>query len=350
MSLRGLRRILRTAALPFVGTVALTVGVGCSGPPTLAARPATPVPPAAAAASPFVHRDGFFPARDGTVLYEQSWHPRDGQDVRGVLVIVHGLKDHGTRYHELAGKLVTHGYAVYALDLRGHAHSAGMRVYVEQFADYVEDVDTFVKRAQASEPKKPLFLLGHSMGGAIATLYALEKKPALAGLTLSGAALKADVSGFKVFGTRLVASVSPRAGVFNLDLKDFSRDPTVVHDCETDPLVYQDGAPAHTAAELLTAIDHIQETMDGLTVPVLILHGSADRVTPPEGSRQLYGRAHAVDKTLKVYDGLVHDLLHEPEKAQVMEDVTQWMLARTPAAASPAAALAAPPLAVPPAK
>jgi acylglycerol lipase len=269
------------------------------------------------------HRTDTFQGAGGVKLAEQSWRP--AAPVKASLVIIHGLKDHSSRYAELARHLVEDGYAVYAFDLRGHAHSEGERVYVASFDDYVSDVDIFVKRVEAEQPGRPVFVFGHSMGGAIATLYVLTKKPNVAGLILSGAALKADVSGFTAFGTKLVAAVSPHAGVFNLDLADFSRDPSVVEACRKDALVYQDGAPARTAKELLGAIDRIQAHMEDVTVPLLILHGGADRVTPPAGSRELKERARSTDKTLVVFDGLYHDLLHEPERAEVESKIVTWL-------------------------
>ena len=269
--------------------------------------------------------EGNFEGAGGVKLFEQRWLPASG-DVRAVLVIVHGLKDHSTRYAEFANRLAQHGYAVHAFDLRGHGSSEGRRVYIDEFDEYVQDLDTFVARVRRAD--KPLFVLGHSMGGAIATEWVLAKKPALTGLILSGAALRADVSGFTKGVTRFFGAVLPRLAVFSLDLDKFSRDPQVVAQCKNDPLVDQGNGPARTAARLLGAIDHIDGHMEEVTVPLLAMHGGADVITPPDGSRELIKRASSADKTLKIYDGLYHDLLHEPEKEQVMTDVAAWMDAR----------------------
>jgi acylglycerol lipase len=300
--------------------------VGCSGPPYLEARSAPPPPVASASVD---HGFDFVDVR-GARLFEQWWRPKDAP-VRGALVVVHGLKDHSSRYGELAERLVGEGIAVYAFDLRGHGHSSGVRVGIDSFDDYLLDLDAVVARVQAREPKQPLFLFGHSMGGAIVTLWVITRSPTLAGLVTSGAALDVNVSWVKVAGTKLVALFDPSAGVFNLDPDKFSRDPQVVAAGKSDPLVYQDGAPAKTAKELLGAIGTIQERMGEVRVPLLILHGGADEVTDPQGSRDLYARAGSEDKTLKVYPGLVHDLVHEPEKAQVIGDVAAWIDARATA-------------------
>jgi alpha-beta hydrolase superfamily lysophospholipase len=320
---------------------ALALG-GCSYAPYAPLR--LPEHPAASSADVDRH-EGFFEGARGTKLYEQVWAPRG--EPRAIVVLVHGLKDHSARYAPLAERLVKQGFLVGAFDLRGHGRSEGLRVWVQSFDDHLGDVDLFLKRMRDQHPGKPVLLFGHSMGGAIATLYTITRKPALAGLVLSGAALATDVSGATIGGTKVVAALSPVAGVFNLDLHQFSRDPAVVAEGLADPLVYQGGAAARTAAELLGAIGQIQERMGEVDVPLLALHGEADTVTPPAGSRALVERAAARDKTLKLYPGLYHDLLHEPEKEQVMADVVKWMGEHAPPVAPPKVVAPAPKPAAP---
>ena len=272
-----------------------------------------------------------FPGFGGIELYEQSWRPKTRP--KAAVIIVHGLKDHSDRYAATAVKLVAQGYAVHAFDLRGHGRSAGARVYVDSFSDYVADLAIFVDRVRAREPDRPIFLFGHSMGGAIATLYTIDKKPDLRGLVLSGAALKPgqSVSGPLIATTKVLAVLWPELPVLDLDLDQFSRDPAVVADAKKDRLVYQEPGPARTAAEVLRGIGRIQDSMAEVSPPLLILHGGADKVTDPEGSRQLKERARSSDKTLIVYDGLYHDLLHEPEKDKVFGDILSWLDARSAA-------------------
>ena len=131
-----------------------------------------------------------------------------------------------------------------------------------------------------------------------------------------------------MFGTSLVSGLAPKAGVFQLDVKKFSRDAKTVAATEKDELVYQPAAPARTARELLRAIKTIRKRSAELSLPLLVLHGTADEITPPEGSKELVARASSKDKTLKLYDGLWHDLLHEPERAKVTADVIAWLDAR----------------------
>ena len=316
--------------------MALLVAVvvsACASPPYMPARVTPPVQ----AHGNVARHEGFFTGQDGAELYEQSWQAASPS---AVLVIVHGLKDHGSRYDAFASRLVEDGVSVYAADLRGHGHSDGIRVYIDAFEQYVGDLDTLLAFVRAREPGKPIFLFGHSMGGAIAALYVIDNKPPpVAGLILSAAALRADVSVFKSFGTTLATGLSPHGGVFQLDLHDFSRNPDVVEAGLSDPLIYQGAAPARTAKQLLRAIGDIDDRMEGVGVPLLILHGTLDRITPPEGSQELYRRASSVDKTLNLYDGLFHDLLHEPEKDRVTRDISAWIAKH----ASAAAAATAPP-------
>lgn len=275
------------------------------------------------------HAQGTFEGAGGLKLFERSWRPRG--PVRSVLVVMHGLKDHSSRYAGAAEKLCRQGVAVYAFDLRGHGNSDGDRVWVDKFDDYLADLDTFVARVKEKEPGKPVFVFGHSMGGAIVTLWTLEKKPAIQGLILSGPALKAgsDVSGFLIGVTKFLSGLFPSLAVMDLPNENFSRDKAVVEDMGKDPLVYQGKGPARTAAELLRAFDRIEEKMPQLTLPFLVMHGTADKLTNPEGSKLLVERAKSEDKTLKLYEGVFHDLLHEPEHDQILGELAMWIAKRS---------------------
>jgi len=275
------------------------------------------------------HQSGVFVGARGVHLFEQSWRPTG--PCRAALIIVHGLKDYSGHYALAATELASRGYAVYAFDLRGHGLSEGHRVWIDSFDDYLDDLDVFVQRVRERESGKPLFLFGHSMGGAIVTLYTLERKPPLRGLLLSGPALKrgSDISGFLAGITRLLGTIVPNLGVLDLDNRWFSRDPQVVAGMNGDPLIYNRPGPARTAAQLLGAMSTIQDREATLDVPVFVMHGTADRLTNPDGSKELVATAHTPDKTLKLYQGYYHDLLHEPERAVVLGDLARWLDAHT---------------------
>ena len=314
-----MKKVLKSLAVVTVVVVAvLAFGVGCAGPSYVAGKRVAPAVP-----EDIAHVEGRMKTSDGLELLVQSWKPKG--ETKGTLIIVHGLKDYADRYVELASAAARRGYAVHAFDLRGHGDSQGDRVWVDRFDDYLDDLGRFVARVQAEEPGKPTFLLGHSMGGAIVTLYTLKEKPRLAGLITSGGALQTDAPGGLVGVVKFFSVIAPRLAIFELDDSTFSRDPKVVESMKTDPLIFDGKGPARTASELLGAIAQIREQGPSLTVPLLTLHGSEDKVTPPEGSAWLVEKAASKDKTNHPFPGLVHDLLHEPERAQVIEVILGWL-------------------------
>lgn len=299
--------------------------IACAHTPNLALRPdATP---------PVGSTTETFAARDGTQLLARHWAPTG--DAKAVFVIMHGLKDYSARYAELASVLAARGYSVYAFDLRGHGRSAGPRVAPGRWLRYVDDLDRFLTDVEKREPGKPVYLFGHSMGGAIATRTAQHHSPALAGLLLSAPALAIDAPPLLLAATRMSGALTPNVPALKLNNHDFSSDPAAGAALDKDELVSQPPAPARTAAGLVDGIEGIWTDIDRLTMPLLALHGTSDRLTAPAGSRLLIQHAPATDKTLRIYDGLFHDLVHEPagKGAQVIADIAAWLdgqVARTP--------------------
>lgn len=297
--------------------LALVLAAGCRPP----YRPATTV--AAVSMEGVTHATGTFQGRGGVQLFEQSWSPNEPP--RAVLVAMHGLKDHSTRYGDWARRLVGRGFAVHGFDMRGHGHSSGHRATLDSFDDLTGDLDIFMNRVRAQHPGLPVFLVGHSVGGAIVTLYTLQRRPELAGLIVMAPALRVDRSPIEAAATPLAAAMLPNFPVVDTPDEDFCRDPAVVREMAGDPLVYHSVGPARTAAALVDAIGRIWEHADELDVPLLGLHGTVDRLTDPRGTAELVRRSHNRDSTLLLYRGLVHDLIHEPEREQVMSDMEQWL-------------------------
>ena len=274
---------------------------------------------------PVNHSESAFQGLGGLQLFEQSWLPSDPP--RAVLILMHGLKDHSSRYETFARQLGDAGFAVYAFDLRGHGRSEGPRAYVRSFTEYVSDLATFVVRVRERQRKRPLFVLGHSMGGAIVTLFALSDSNAIQGFALTAPGLKVtdDVTRRRIRAVTLLAKIVPKAHVYRVANADFSRDPEVVEGMNRDPLIDQRRLPARLAVEFLGAMRQIQARARELALPFLVMHGTGDRLTNPEGSRELYQNASSSDKTLKLYNGLYHDMLHEPERARVSADLLDWL-------------------------
>jgi alpha-beta hydrolase superfamily lysophospholipase len=265
---------------------------------------------------------------DGVALFAQKWLPP--QSVRGVLVLVHGLKDHSDRYSGLVAKLEDAGFAVYALDLRGHGRSAGARVTVAHFDEYVDDVARLVELAQQEQPGAPVFVFGHSMGGAIVTTYAETRHPKINGVILSAPAIGLDAPAFEAgfIGGLGEVPLLDRLPLFQPKSKLFSQEADVVDGMNGDPLIWNHGAPVHTPAELIGAIGRVWDRASQLEVPIVILHGTADRLTAPAASRDFLARVGTSDHTLNLYPGQWHDLVHEPMRDQVANDVLAWMEAR----------------------
>jgi alpha-beta hydrolase superfamily lysophospholipase len=214
---------------------------------------------------------------------------------------------------------------VYALDHRGRGRSEGERFFVEKFADYAKDLATFIDVVKAREPGLPVFLLGHSAGGVIACVYTLEHQNELAGLICEDFAYQVPVPNIALTLLKGVSHVAPHARVFKLKNSDFSRDPAVVEALNADPLIANEAQPSETIAELARADQLLAKSFQRFTLPLLILHGTADKVTKPSGSREFYLMAGSNDKTLKLYEGHFHDLLADIGKQKVMADIQAWI-------------------------
>lgn len=274
-------------------------------------------------------QEAYYPAGDGAELFYRRWLPKAGC-LRGVVVLVHGVCEHGGRYDALARTLVGGGLAVYAADLRGHGRSPGARIAIRAFDDYLDDQQRLLDLALRAHPGQPLFLLGHSMGGAIVLRLVQTRAPAVRGIVLSAPSVCVAGSMFRILRhlAWLVSRLFPWLRLVRVGSGNLSRDPAVVQDFRDDPLVYHGKFPARTGAEILAAGPRILDDAGLLRVPLLLLHGTGDRVTDPAGSQRLFDRAAAADKGLRLYPGLYHDLFHEPEYRQITAEVLQWLVRR----------------------
>lgn len=254
----------------------------------------------------------------------------EGEDPRAAAIVLHGLAEHAGRYGELTGALAARGSAVYAVDHRGHGQSEGPRVFVRSLDVYCDDLGLVLDRVRAEQPGRPVFLFGHSMGGAVAASFCIARQPNLRGLILSAPPFRVgrDVHPWLRPLAGLFGRFLPRLRIIRLGASMLSRDEAVVEHFKRDPLVFHGRLPCRTAAEILKAGPRILAGAAELRMPLLVLHGTGDRLTEAGASRELFGRASSPDKTLKLYDGLWHDLAHEPEKEQVLGDVAEWVAAR----------------------
>jgi alpha-beta hydrolase superfamily lysophospholipase len=271
------------------------------------------------------HQDGVFKGPGDTEIYYQYWLPKG--EIRAVLVIVHGLAEHSGRYMNVVNYFVPLGYAVYGLDHIGHGRSEGARVYVKRFEDYTETLKTYVDKVRAWQPDKPLFMIGHSMGGLIAAAYLLDHQEDLKGAVLSGPGVKVpdSISPVTIGLGKVLSTLMPKTGLVQLDAQAVSRDPAVVEAYVNDPLVHTGKTTARLAAEMLKAMQRVTERSGEITLPLMIVQGAQDKLVDPAGARMLVETVGSDDKTLKVYDGLYHEVFNEPEHEQVLSDVEAWL-------------------------
>jgi acylglycerol lipase len=272
--------------------------------------------------------EGTFEGDGDLQLFFRSWLP--SAPSRAAVVIVPGFNAHSAYYAWAAHQLVADGLAVYALDLRGRGKSDGERFYVDTFDDYVSDVAHGLALVRAKQPGLPVFLLGHSAGGVVACLFALDHQTELAGLVCESFAHQLPAPDFALAVFKGLSHLAPHAHILHLKNEDFSRDPKVVEKMNADPLIAHETQPTRTLAAMVRADERLKKEFPLLTLPVLILHGTADRATRPSGSQFFYDTAGSEDKTLKLYEGHVHDLLNDLGKDAVMADITSWIDARLP--------------------
>lgn len=270
-----------------------------------------------------------FTGADGLQIFTRTWNPQG--DPRAIMVLIHGFNAHSGYMEYPAEQFSANGFVCYALDLRGRGKSEGERFYVEKFSDYLDDVHSLVDIARMEHPGLPIFVLGHSAGGVIATSYVYEHQADIAGLVCESFAYDVGLPNAVSLILKGISHLTPHLHVFSLNNADFSRDPAAVERMNTDPLIAKESQPAETAAVMLTAADALTGHFPDFKVPVLIIHGTADKATRPAGSEKFFDLAGSTDKTLKLYDGHYHDLLADVDKEVVMADILNWVEERIPA-------------------
>jgi len=264
----------------------------------------------------------------GVRIVYDVWTP--DSEPRGVVVLSHGLGEHARRYDHVAARFGRDGLVTYALDHRGHGRSGGKRVLVKDISEYTGDFDTLVGIATKEHPGITRIVLGHSMGGGIVFAYGVEHPDDYDLMVLSGPAVAAQtaVSPVLAWVAKSIGAVAPGLPMQALDSSAVSRDPAVVDAYNTDPLVYHGKVPAGIGRALLMVGETMPQRATALTAPLLVVHGSDDRLIPVEGSRQLVEAVGSSDVEFKVYPGLYHEVFNEPEQDQVLDDVVSWINAR----------------------
>ena len=249
---------------------------------------------------------------------------------RGVVVLAHGYGEHAARYDHVARRFGAAGLVTYALDHRGHGRAGGKRVRVRHMSEFVADFRSMVAIATAAHPDLPRIVLGHSMGGGIVLAYGAQYPGEYDLMVLSGPAIAAHtgVSKPKALLGKLVGSVLPDLPIEQIDPDAISRDPAVVADYKADPLVYRGKIPAGIGKALLMISETMPRLAAKITVPLLVVHGGEDRLVSATGSERLVACVASNDVELKIYPQLYHEVFNEPERDRVLDDVTDWIVAR----------------------
>lgn len=257
--------------------------------------------------------------------YWRAWTP--DSEPKAVVLLVHGAAEHTGRYDEFARKLVNAGYAVYGLDHHGHGKSAGTPGNIGRMSALTDDLHALRAIAENAHPEKPVFIVGHSLGGLITLDYLVTKgEGGVRGAVLSGAAVDPSVgSAIERAMAPVLSALVPNLPIVDLGADNISRDPQVVAAYRADPLVYNGKVRARTGAEVLKAIARVSAGLPSLTLPVLILHGSEDKLADPAGGQLIHDTIGSPDNTLKIYDGLYHEIFNEPEQDDVIADVIAWL-------------------------
>jgi len=274
------------------------------------------------------HIEGNFKGVRNTNIYYQAWLP-DGA-VKAVLLIVHGLGEHSGRYRNVVDHFVPLGYAIYALDHIGHGKSDGEREIVAKFADFTDTLTIFQDMVKEWQKEKPVFLLGHSLGGAIVSYYLLDHQAGLKGAIISAPAVKVGdgITPMTITMSKVLSKIAPKMGVLALDATLISKDPLVVEAYVNDPLVFHGKTPARMGAEMLSAMQRISTEAGKITLPILIVQGGDDKLVDPAGAKMLNELASSKDKTLAIYAGMYHEVFNEPNRMRVLKEVETWLAAR----------------------
>jgi len=270
------------------------------------------------------HVESNFTSNDGLSIYYQNWVP--DEKPKAVVQIVHGLAEHSSRYMNVVEALVPEGFAVYANDHREHGNSEGLRGFVNSFDDYVSDTKLLTQLIKEEQPDVPVFLLGHSMGSFIAIHHASVSSDDFNGLVLSGSGTQGGekIGIFLLIMLRLFSKIRPKGKIDTGLPEAISRDPVVVKDYMNDPLVFG-YITFRLGKELLDATKRLPKLVSNLELPILMQNGSQDTIV--SGASDLFECIQSKDKTLKIYDGLFHEVYNELEldRKKVLNDLLEWL-------------------------
>lgn len=268
------------------------------------------------------HSEATFTSVANVPIFYEKWQP-DGP-VRGAVIIVHGLGEHGGRYGNLVDRLLPEGYAVYALDHQGFGRSGGQRGHVNHFHDYAKDVHRLNGIVRAEQPGQPLAVFGHSMGGLISLDYAQTYPKDADCWIIQAPALAADTSGPLVLAARLINLVRPTYSMERPGGGDVSRDPEEARRFLEDPL-HVPVSTVRWVVQIFAAQKRVQASIQSTPGPLLMLQGTADNMVIPAAVSAFFERIPVADKTIRLYDGYYHELHNDLGKEKPLGDTIEWL-------------------------
>jgi acylglycerol lipase len=273
------------------------------------------------------YKEGSLSTPDGTLLYSRLY---ENHNARRHILLIHGFGEHSGRYEALIAHLLGKGYSVTTYDQRGHGKSAGLYGHVDRFTQYEEDLEFMVSMIHTHSQPNKLFLVAHSMGGLVALRYLTKQRDAVMGVAISAPLVEiaTKVPAHKRFIAKVSAALAPRLRMKNeINPAVLSRDAEIGRAYAADPLV---GKMVSTRwfAEALKAMDEVKRNAAQISLPVLVMHGTEDKLANVEATKNLFANIGSTDKRLKVYEGYYHELFNEPEKQEVYERVTDWLEVR----------------------
>lgn len=274
------------------------------------------------------YKEGSFSTPDGTLLYSRLY---ENPEARGHILLVHGFGEHSGRYEELIAHLLFNGFTITTYDHRGHGKSAGLYGHIDRFSQYEEDLDFMLSMVRAGNGASRIFLVGHSMGGLVVLRYLTNQPQSLSGAAISAPLVEiaAKVPAHKLLIARVGSALAPRLRLPNdIDPAVLSRDAEVGRAYAADPLV---GKLVSTRwfTEALKAMDEVKRKAPQITLPVLFMHGSEDRLANVEATINLFARLGSADKRMKIFEGYYHELFNEPEKREIYQRLSDWLELRS---------------------
>ncbi len=270
---------------------------------------------------------GYLEAEDGKEIFYRFLVP---EEPAAAVIVLHGIAEHSGRYEHVINYLGSRGYAAFAPDHRGHGRSPGVAGDIRSLEKVLSDIRLLHRTVLQSIPGAPVFMLGYSMGGLLALLYAQQYQEELRGMILSAATARVPefVSPFLVRISGIVARLFPLLPMQDFDYTQICGDPEVIEKIEEDPLYYKGKIRARTGFELLEGMKKAEGGLAGLSLPVLVLHGGGDVTVEPEVSELIFQKIAGRDKTKKIFPGLKHEIMNEPQKQEILELIGDWIRKR----------------------